>query len=245
MFINLYLVIKNMEDKIKIYHAAPLFSGRETSFNLNITTRLEERGYLVTLPQRDGFEFESLRNSLASKIPEDDIINTIYDIIYFLDIGFFIPRNEVIVANLDEPICEGVVVEITHAQIMGKYIIGYRTDIRSPFGAIEDPLRGTHFFPAYQCDCFVCNHMRSRTVDEVVNGFDSLIDKIDGTVKGVKKSLMVKTVLSNPKIEEVIKSAELLFSNVEDIHSEEGLEEIVKRYVNNKDKLVRFSPIVI
>jgi nucleoside 2-deoxyribosyltransferase len=37
-----------------IYFAAPLFSQAEMAFNLELTHELEEQGYKVFLPQRDG-----------------------------------------------------------------------------------------------------------------------------------------------------------------------------------------------
>ncbi|NMF57619.1 TIR domain-containing protein [Pseudanabaena yagii] len=37
-----------------IYFAAPLFSQAECSFNQSLTTKLEQIGYQVFLPQRDG-----------------------------------------------------------------------------------------------------------------------------------------------------------------------------------------------
>ncbi len=41
---------------MKIYFAAPLFSKSERDFNINLTLKLEELGYEVFLPQRDGAE---------------------------------------------------------------------------------------------------------------------------------------------------------------------------------------------
>lgn len=39
---------------MKIYFAAPLFCKSERDFNINLTKQLEELGYEVFLPQRDG-----------------------------------------------------------------------------------------------------------------------------------------------------------------------------------------------
>jgi nucleoside 2-deoxyribosyltransferase len=47
-----------MEQKRKmlIYFAGPLFSEAEKQFNLRLGERLEEAGFCVFLPQRDGVE---------------------------------------------------------------------------------------------------------------------------------------------------------------------------------------------
>ncbi len=39
-----------------IYFAGPLFSEAERQFNAHLTTELENAGYAVFLPQRDGVE---------------------------------------------------------------------------------------------------------------------------------------------------------------------------------------------
>ena len=39
-----------------IYFAAPLFSQAERAFNILLTEKLEDQGFSVFLPQRDGFE---------------------------------------------------------------------------------------------------------------------------------------------------------------------------------------------
>lgn len=40
----------------KVYFAAPLFCKSERDFNCALTEILEEHGYKVFLPQRDGYE---------------------------------------------------------------------------------------------------------------------------------------------------------------------------------------------
>ena len=50
-----------------IYFAAPLFCQAEKAFNLQLTGKLEERGFAVFLPQRDGIE--------SSKPPYNEMTN--------------------------------------------------------------------------------------------------------------------------------------------------------------------------
>ena len=52
-------------DKTTIYCGASLFSGRETLFNAYLTNKLEQKGYPVIMPQRDGFEFSNLEKCLS------------------------------------------------------------------------------------------------------------------------------------------------------------------------------------
>jgi len=50
-----------------VYFAAPLFCEAEKEFNLRLTEKLEERGFWVFLPQRDGVE--------SSESPYDGMTN--------------------------------------------------------------------------------------------------------------------------------------------------------------------------
>ena len=50
-----------------IYFGAPLFCEAEKAFNLRLTDILEERGFSVFLPQRDGVE--------SSQPPYDEMTN--------------------------------------------------------------------------------------------------------------------------------------------------------------------------
>ena len=124
-----------------IYFAAALFSGRETVFNSILTEMFEDEGYKVLLPQRDGFEFSKLCESLQIHLPAQNAAVALQTIIYLLDIGKFVYESDVVVANLDEPVDEGVVVEQVYARCMGVPVISFRTDVRSPYGSLGDPLK--------------------------------------------------------------------------------------------------------
>ena len=125
-----------MTGEIVIYPAAALFNGRETSFNSQLVEGLEglhhqtsggqEKYYRTNFPQRDGFEFGNLTTALKRKLPADQIDSAVQNVIYFLDMGIFLPESDVVVANLDEPLDEGMVVETSYAKLMGKYVIGLR-----------------------------------------------------------------------------------------------------------------------
>jgi nucleoside 2-deoxyribosyltransferase len=227
--------------KRTVYAAGALFSARETFFNINLVDRLEkEKNLRVFLPQRDGFQFEKLYAALKKRLPENEIATALQTIIYYLDIGYFIPNSDFIIANLDEPIDEGVVVEICYAKIMGKKVIGLRTDVRSPYGNLSDSLGGMHFFPAYQCDYFLTSFTLGENISAAGDEITAMSDKIAEIINNTDtaSSNQNPPVLNSiPHISKIIEGARLLFESVDDIHSPEGLDKVAKRYMKHKDVL--------
>lgn len=241
-----------LEDKmnpIVIYPAAALFSGRESFFNIQLVDKLERKfGYVAKLPQRDGFEFGNLTASMSDKLTADEVSSAIQDIIYFLDMGIFIPKSDVVVANLDEPIDEGVAVEISYARMMGKCVIGYRTDIRSPFGNISEPFKGMHFFPAYQCNFFIYHYIPGKSISEAKTQIYQLADKIAKTIVRAEvrsQTPIPKFALSNPSIANILNGADTLFNGIVDIHSKQGLKVITQRYCRHRDQLKKLTPTIL
>jgi len=235
-----------MGEQIKLYSAAAMFSGREALFNAHLVEVLEEKGYSVFSPQRDGFEFESLGSHLRKlNLPAQEVISAVYTIIYLLDIGAMIPKSDVVVANFDEPVDEGMVVEATYARIMGKPVIGFRTDLRTPFGTISDPLRGVHGFPAYQCTDFILHYMPCKNPEEAEAQMQNLADKIDVAIQGTeitRSNIAPEYALINTHILSGMDAADTLFSGIKDIHSEQGLEEIAQRYVKHRNDIEKILP---
>ena len=82
------------------------------------------------------------------------------------------------------------------------------------------PINGT---PGDDMPCFMARS------SELVNKIDNVIQK-----EQIIKKRLPNYVLENPHIVKIIKGAELLFEGIPDIHSEEGLTQIVKRYFENK-----------
>jgi len=232
------------EEKV-IYPAAALFNGREAYFNSELVEGLEGIGYKTNFPQRDGFEFGNLTKALSGKLPEDKVGSAVQDVIYFLDMGVFIPKSDIILANFDEPLDEGVVVEASYAKLIGKFIIGLRTDIRSPYGASDGNFGGMHFFPAYQTHQFLLDYMPSRTPAERNEQMSSLVQKIHSTISkaGISHQETIPDyVKDNPNLQPIFESADLLFGGIKDIHSDAGLEEIASRYVQNQKRLKEIGP---
>lgn len=215
------------KEKPKLYIAAALFNGRETRFNLDVVEKLEAKHYRTLFPQRDGFEYKFLQKSAAKYLSPDQIVTSARNLIYLLDIGVFIPESDIVVANLDEPLDEGVIVEITYAHLMGKPVIGYRTDVRTPYGTAEG-LGGMHSFVALQCDYLIKEHMLSADNDGAERSLALLVNDIDNAIKTIH--LSGKTyAFNNPVINKLMQSAKLIIQDPADIHSDAGMQKVIKR----------------
>ena len=108
--------------KTKVYFAAPLFSQGEKDYNLELTKVLEDHGYQVFLPQRDGLLYTELegkseeeRTQMIFEKDRDEILNA--DVLIFLLDGR-VPD-------------EGACVELGIAYANGKRCYGIKTDSRS------------------------------------------------------------------------------------------------------------------
>ena len=234
-----------MSNPIVIYPAAALFNGRETYFNSRLVESLEEKGYKTNFPQRDGFEFDNLTKSLAGKLQTNEISSAVQSIIYFLDMGIFVPESDVVLANLDEPLDEGVVVEASYAKLMGKFVIGLRTDVRSPYGNPDSDLKGMHFFPAYQSNKFISYYMPAKNPKEREEQMSFLIEKIDQTINEEclsHQNRLPDYAIKNPQISPILEGAKLLFGGLSDIHSDSGLEAISSRYLKYEQILKEMVP---
>lgn len=234
-----------MHAKTVIYPAAALFNARETYFNSILVEKLENMGYKTNFPQRDGFEFGNLKEALRGMIPTSQINSAVSNVIYYLDMGVLLKGSDVILANLDEPLDEGVVVEASYGKLMGKFVIGLRTDLRSPYGRPDDDYGAMHFFPAYQTHRFISHYMPSRTPEDREAQMDALALKIHDIIVEAEVShneLIKDYVRDNPNLQPVFEGAELLFHGIDDIHSISGLETIASRYIENKKRLEEIGP---
>jgi len=231
--------------KQSIYHAAALFSGRESVFNVGLNEALEELGYVTFLPQRDGFEFVKLHSALEAELPPIELEDALQSIIYFLDIGKFLSDADIVVANLDEPLDEGVVVEVSYAKNMGKPVVGFRTDSRSPFGRSEHGLGGIHFFPAYQCDAFIKYDMRCWSNGDVKSKFCELAKFIDKEINNLLETHSSTEEIIIPNVNSTQEIAKILFDDVGEINTPAGLSAVVDRYKKNKILIEKLVPKMI
>ncbi len=106
----------------KVYFAAPLFSQGEKDYNLKLTKVLEDYGYQVFLPQRDGF----LAPELEGKT-EEEIMRMIFE----KDLSEVL-KADIVFMVLDGRVPdEGACVELGIAYANGKRCYGVKTDARS------------------------------------------------------------------------------------------------------------------
>lgn len=125
---------------MKIYFAGPLFSLAERQFNQALTEELEQMGFSVFLPQRDGVE--------ADKPPYDTMTReerrkAVFELdtqkLKASDIFLFILDGRI----PDEGACVELGMAYQHREVTGeqKVIIGLHTDRRAAFlGAKLNPM---------------------------------------------------------------------------------------------------------
>ena len=125
-------IVKNIGHGKKVYFAGPMFNAAEKGFNLKVTQVLEEYGYQVFLPQRDGIEAAKLEGKT-----EEELVNMIFP----LDAGE-VKKADIIFMNIDGRVPdEGASVELGIAYAAGKRCYGFKTDARAvEFGLEMNPM---------------------------------------------------------------------------------------------------------
>ena len=115
-------VVKNVGQGKKVYFASPMFNHAEKEFNLRITKVLEDYGYQVFLPQRNGIEAAKLEGKT-----EDELIT----MIFALD-STEVKKADIVFMNIDGRVPdEGACVELGMAYGIGKRCYGFKTDTHS------------------------------------------------------------------------------------------------------------------
>ena len=113
--------VKNVGHGKRVYFAGPLFNQAEKDFNLAMTKILEEHGYQVFLPQRDGIEAVKLEGKT-----EEEVVRMIFE----LDVRE-VRNADIVFMNLDGRVPdEGACVELGIAYGIGKRCYGIKTDAR-------------------------------------------------------------------------------------------------------------------
>jgi len=114
--------MENIGHGKKIYFAGPMFNHAEKEFNLEIVKVLEDFGYQVFLPQRDGIEAAKLEGKT-----EEELIQMIFS----LD-AQEVKKADIIFMNIDGRVPdEGTCVELGIAYGSGKRCYGFKTDTHS------------------------------------------------------------------------------------------------------------------
>lgn len=115
-------IAKNVGQGKKIYFACPMFSQADKNYNLEIVKVLEDYGYQVFLPQRDGIEAAQLEGKTEDELTE---------MIFGLDASE-VKKADIIFMNIDGRVPdEGACVELGIAYANGKRCYGFKTDTHS------------------------------------------------------------------------------------------------------------------
>ncbi|MFN2222224.1 MAG: nucleoside 2-deoxyribosyltransferase [Candidatus Promineifilaceae bacterium] len=120
-----------------IYFAGPLFNQAERAFNLALATTLEEHGYQVFLPQRDGLGKDNFNpiSMLDSGMPEREVTKRIFttdrDRVLAADVLLFVLDGRI----PDEGACVELGIAYGQKYLLQKsmLLIGLHTDWRWAF----------------------------------------------------------------------------------------------------------------
>lgn len=125
----------------KIYCAGPLFNPKEREEMAQLTSVLEDAGYSVFLPQRDGLEFAELFPLFLQRgIPAQDAQKILNMAIFSLDV-FEIMKSDGLLLNMNGRVPdEGAMVEAGIAWANNKVIVIFRSDSRSLIEGSCNPL---------------------------------------------------------------------------------------------------------
>lgn len=125
----------------KIYCAGPLFNQMEREEMAKIAAVLEESGFKVFLPQRDGMEMIKLIPAFAAAgVPEVKAKAIIDKAIFSLDV-FQVLDSDGLVLNMNGRVPDdGALVEAGIAWQAGKAIVIYKNDARTLIDGNDNPL---------------------------------------------------------------------------------------------------------
>jgi len=144
-----------------IYFGGPLFNEAERAFNAQLAAKLEERGFAVFLPQRDGFEIDSPKYQGMSMMEKQEaIFNLDRDKLLEADIFLFVLDGRV----PDEGACVELGIAYAQSYLLGrpKYLVGLLTDFRI-------------FSPGMELNAIIFG-----ALDSIVDDQDHLIEELEG-----------------------------------------------------------------
>lgn len=114
--------VRDSAEGKRVYFAAPMFSHSEKKFNERLTNVLEDNGYEVFLPQRDGIEAALLEGKT-----EEELTQMIFD----LDHSEVLKADIIFIVLDGRAPDEGACVELGIGYASGKRCYGVKTDTRS------------------------------------------------------------------------------------------------------------------
>jgi nucleoside 2-deoxyribosyltransferase len=123
---------KNPGNNMKIYIAGPLFCKAELDYNEQLAKFLSGHGFDTFLPQRDGYQQTELEKAVGKTKSSE--------MIFEKDVQE-LKNSDVVVFNLDGRVPdEGACVEIGIGYALGKDCVGLKTDVRTAFDGIDNPM---------------------------------------------------------------------------------------------------------
>jgi nucleoside 2-deoxyribosyltransferase len=128
-------------ERRRIYCAGPLFNPKEQEEMSQIASVLENGGYVVFLPQRDGLEFTKLFPLFVEKgIPAPNAQKILNMAIFSLDV-FQVVNSSGLLLNMNGRVPdEGAMVEAGIAWANNKVVVIFRSDSRSLIEGNCNPL---------------------------------------------------------------------------------------------------------
>ena len=229
-----------------LYFGAALFCSRELNFNVHLNDKLEKLGYKTNFPQRDGFEFSPHTANILEELfeSEHERSHAIGWVIYLIDVGKFLYTADVMIANLDEVTDPGVIVEMMFAHQLGKPVVGYRTEARSPFGTMTDFSKGMHFFLYFPCDYFLTMPSTNISTIEQVDRYNAILaEELDRGVKIAEEKFRANGGGHiSPEGRKLVELSQRLFHGINDYQDKDQITTLFKRFKDMKPELAPFEP---
>ncbi|MBF0452007.1 MAG: nucleoside 2-deoxyribosyltransferase [Candidatus Magnetomorum sp.] len=128
--------------KYRIYCSGPLFCPEELAGMNTVAQVLEQAGYSVFLPQRDGLEayvLKYINTPLNTRLFY--IRDQIDQAIFALDVYQIVKRCHAVLVNLNGRVPdEGAIVEASIAFSCNKPVLFYKNDCRAPFSGRDNAM---------------------------------------------------------------------------------------------------------
>ncbi|MFO1022370.1 MAG: nucleoside 2-deoxyribosyltransferase [Planctomycetales bacterium] len=133
---------KDSSSTTTVYCAGPLFNASERVEMTALADTLQQSGFGVYLPHRDGMEFRLVRQELIQRGFAPDVAgHFLHAAIFALDIYQLVAECDCVVWNLNGRVPdEGAVSEAAIAWTLGKPIVAYKEDVRSLITGRDNPL---------------------------------------------------------------------------------------------------------
>ncbi|QDT63661.1 nucleoside 2-deoxyribosyltransferase [Calycomorphotria hydatis] len=173
---------------VRVYCAGPLFNESERREMTEIADLLEEAGYAIYLPHRDGMEFRLILEILEERgWAKATAAAFLHAAIFALDIYQLVIECDAVVWNLNGRVPdEGAVSEAAVAWTLGKPIVAYSDDVRSLISGRVNPL----LVGMVDFDTLDEMHQIPKALRDTINGSplpqvheNSLPDKIRKSVR--------------------------------------------------------------